>query len=52
MLDALRKNERWIYSRINLAFVHFGDEPDAGVAASGIGHDYNSKHHKTITLGK
>jgi hypothetical protein len=28
-----------------LAFVHFGDEPDEGVAASGIGHDYNSKHY-------
>jgi hypothetical protein len=52
MLDALRKSERRIYSRINLAFVHFGDEPDEGVAASGVGHDYNSKHYWTITLGK
>jgi hypothetical protein len=36
MLDALRKIETPIYSQLNLAFVHYGDELSEVIAASGV----------------
>jgi hypothetical protein len=44
MLDALRKIETPIYSQLNLAFVHYGDELSEVIAASGVRYDDHSQH--------